>query len=298
MKQITNFLEESSSLTEALDKYICFLESEYEKTLDLKIMEKITAVKFYNKSIHNKKLISTHRNEFNGLYTALEKGLPSMNFNLDGNKKALKSFIEKLEKLQSENKSIDSIYKDIHRFRLTITNSNVDNKEMVDYIEKATIIVIEHFISKGYTLCKPDELKEVLDRNDSIAVAQFKEKHPDVFLPDDTTIPETFATRVKNYVMTPKENGYQGIHLFFSDDKNNLFEVQIRTFAMHIRSEFGKSSHKKYKSYSKKWDLTKINIPGFKIVEVKDENGKVEHHLLDNVGIILPVETFVRRKTF
>ena len=298
MNNIIKFLEESSSLTEALESYIHYLECEYQKNSDLQIMEKITALRFYNKSIHNKQLIATHRTEFNGLYTALEKGLPSMHFNLDGNKKALKSFIEKLEEQQRKNKSIDSVYKDIHRFRLTITNSNVDDQEMIDYVEKATIIIIEHFIEKGYTLCKPDEIKDVIDRNDDAAVLKFKEGNPDVFLPDTTGIPEVYVSRMKNYVFTPKNNGYQGIHLFFADDKNNLFEVQIRTFDMHIRSEFGNSSHKKYKSYSKKWDLSKVNIPGFKVVEIEDESGNIERHLLDNVGVILPVETFVRRKTF
>ncbi len=56
-------------------------------------------------------------------------------------------------------------------------------------------------------------------------------------------VPDTF----KDYITTPKTNGYKSIHVAFFDDGGKPIEVQIRTRKMHEISEKGVAAHFKYK---------------------------------------------------
>jgi RelA/SpoT family (p)ppGpp synthetase len=58
-------------------------------------------------------------------------------------------------------------------------------------------------------------------------------------------VPETF----KDYISSPKKNGYKSIHTAVFGIDNKILEIQIRTEAMHHYSESGIAAHFKYKTH-------------------------------------------------
>ncbi len=58
--------------------------------------------------------------------------------------------------------------------------------------------------------------------------------------------------KIKDYVASPKHNGYRSIHTTIFSGDGGIIEVQIRTEEMHKEAEFGIASHISYKESPKK----------------------------------------------
>ncbi|MBQ7880829.1 MAG: bifunctional (p)ppGpp synthetase/guanosine-3',5'-bis(diphosphate) 3'-pyrophosphohydrolase [Clostridia bacterium] len=82
--------------------------------------------------------------------------------------------------------------------------------------------------------------------------------------------------RFKDYIATPKPNGYQSIHTCILADNNRPVEVQIRTQQMHHFNEYGVAAHWIYKDKTHKASNFDKSINWLKelIDENKDLSGK------------------------
>ena len=80
--------------------------------------------------------------------------------------------------------------------------------------------------------------------------------------------------RFKDYVATPKENGYQTIHttVFYN---SKIYEIQIRTFDMHKIAEYGVAAHWMYKSGT---IGQKPNLNWLKSLEFSNKNVEEFYH--------------------
>lgn len=143
---------------------------------------------------------------------------------LENNKEEREAFIETIKERISERfkkedfaeppqisgrvKSIYSIYKKIF----------LNHKSMDEIYDKYAVRVIVTSISECYSV---------------LGLIH------DMFRP--------LPNRFKDYISTPKANGYQSLHTTVLGKEGIPFEVQIRTWDMHETAEYGIAAHWKYK---------------------------------------------------
>lgn len=174
--------------------------------------------------------------------------------------------------------------KDMLGFRIVIKTGHPDDATSIAHCYDVLNETIRFFVRERKCF-----LLEAEPRSGKPITKAFAEKHH-VFIPEKSIILHGFENNVKDYVLNPKHNGYQSLHLLFSTPADVIFEVQIRTASMDIIAEYGPckhSSHKadKYEDIDLGYiDFTKINIPGFSVLPSGE--------LYDKIGLQQAIDPF------
>ena len=86
--------------------------------------------------------------------------------------------------------------------------------------------------------------------------------------------------RIKDYIASPKSNGYQSLHTTIFGPSGQLYEVQIRTPEMHRTAEFGIAAHWLYKSDRTKRDEFDQHFEWFReLLELQQDTHSQEEFL-------------------
>lgn len=268
----------ASSIPHALELYSSMLVA----SNDLKNIAHARALMKYHSEIVNRKYLSSLRSNFNEIYSLIDKNY-DVRFMIEGRRKSMISTDEKIIKLLDEKRSLD-LLRDTNGFRILLFGEN--SLELINNCYSIMEDIIKHFIQKGLTLCEAEPTKNTENFDAT--------KHPNILVPKKSGISKVFNYGLKDYIVNPKENGYQSIHAVFrSSSTGACFEIQIRTFDMHINAESGDASHTKYKKkkYENIFDLdrSKIHIPGY---------GFSENTLYDYIGLENSLQILQRQKTF
>ena len=83
--------------------------------------------------------------------------------------------------------------------------------------------------------------------------------------------------RIKDYIASPKLNGYKSIHTTIFTGDGEIIEVQIRTEEMHKEAEYGIASHVSYKEGLKK-KTTNPNLLWIRSILPKRNLSKTSHN--------------------
>ncbi len=83
--------------------------------------------------------------------------------------------------------------------------------------------------------------------------------------------------RFKDYVSTPKRNGYRSLHTTVIHSEKMRIEIQLRSSEMHAQAEYGLAAHWSYKQGQRRPDLPKRWISD--LVEILDNADNAEELL-------------------
>ncbi len=136
-----------------------------------------------------------------------------------------------------------------HQEFLNTTQSRISARMKENHIKCSITSRTKHLYSiyrKMYSLDKPKTLEEIFDL---YALRIIVDDIPDCYnaLGQVHDMFKPVPGRFKDYISTPKPNGYRSLHTTVIGREGVPFEVQIRTWQMHEVAEYGIAAHWKYK---------------------------------------------------
>lgn len=277
---IVPYLYSCSTLLKVLKEY----ESDLRKSNNTENMLHANKLKEYYNVLTDNKFLSNIRKQFDSLYSYAKNQYPDLLFYLEGRRKSVISSDQKISLYLDQKKSLDE-FRDMLAFRFTLFGDN--SMESIKVAYSLMDNIIEFMISRGFTPCEatPTFQTEGFDENN----------FPGIIVPKKSFLSSDNIHLVKDYVLNPKASGYQSLHVAFRDSLGRCFEIQIRTFAMHIHAEShsiaGHDSYKssRYSSTEIEFDRTRVHLNGYAVSE---------GHVFDYIGLEKPFQILQKGKTF
>lgn len=274
---IVPFLYACSSLNDVLSEYAIALRST-GKLNDILHSNKI--IEFEN-ILSDNKFLSRVKTLHNSLYSLTKNENPDLKFHLSGRRKDVIGTEKKINLYLSQNRDL-SDFKDVLAFRFVLFNGGIET------CYELMKTVIDFHIAKGFIPCPATHVFQTEGFQ--------KENFPDIEMPEKSLLPPQYQVWVKDYVLHPKASGYQSLHVVFQDPKTGrCFEIQIRTFKMHIHAESnslaGHDAYKKqrYADTSIEFDRSKIHMDGY---------AYVDGQLFDFIGLEKAYQIIQRARPF
>lgn len=215
------------------------------------------------------------------------KLFPEFSITTKAREKALVSYIHKCLISLIEKKPLEEI-RDARACRVIIDSTFQDNHEKLsEALGNVVNETLTFLIDNGYQLILASTPKDTENFDPS--------KHPGVYIPKKNYILPEYRQYVKNYVTTPKVNGYQSYHVITLDSNGNPIEIQFRTYDMDFHSEYKMANHDWYKEEQ----IKKYNLPildrsmvhwsnyRYETFSVVDRNGNIieKTELADDAGL-------------
>lgn len=91
--------------------------------------------------------------------------------------------------------------------------------------------------------------------------------------------------RIKDYIATPKPNGYQSLHTTVFNKESKTFEIQIRTDLMHEEAERGVAAHWFYAEEGKPEGVGRVQANWIKELQSWQEETKNPEEFLESLKI-------------
>lgn len=258
------YLYAEEDLLDVIRKYQQQLSLAYHQYRTPRYLLRIPALKKYEQILSDPELQKKFVEEVEILKRLLKQKFPWLHFCIQGRLKSFISYENKVTKHLDDGKSTE--LGDIIAFRIVIRGKKKFSEEkLVEACYSIANTMLEYYLSLGYYFpCTAEKVRDTIQLSSELLGK--------IYIPRSSGILPEYVFAVKDYIITPKENGYQSLHLIFRNLLNGItFEVQIRTYQMNKNATEGYGDHGKYKeskyNHCVEYDPRLISLKDYSVSE-------------------------------
>ena len=233
--------EGNDSELELVERYKEKLMFAHTCTHSTRLHLRLASLKRYEKLLNDEELPQRCTEEVSHFISLIHEEFPEIEVDPQGRFKCIISWQNKGTKILDDGLSID-LLNDIIAYRFVVKSKKeqkLSQSRLIAICYEVVNRMITYFISLGYVPCQAEKVRDTI----KLSSARLKE----IYIPEASGIDPYYVSVVKDYILTPKENGYQSLHTIFRMPNGLTFEVQVRTAEMDTYATEGYGHHGRYK---------------------------------------------------